>query len=43
VREQTVAVVFRHGCAKEPPTFRNGCSFNLILNMKWDGRDKAFY
>lgn len=41
--EQIVALMFQHGCVKEPPTFCNGCSFNLTVNIKWDGRDEAFY
>lgn len=43
MREHIVALMFQHGRVKEPPTFCDGCSFNLIVNIKWDGRDEVFY
>lgn len=41
--EHIVALMFHNGCVKEPPTFCDGCSFNLIVNIKWDGGDEALY
>lgn len=41
--EHIMALMFLHGHVKELPTFCDGCSFNLIVNIKWDGRDEVFY